>query len=311
MVTQIAVQAMEKLGYPVTLSTVNTTMFFSPSAQDDLDLAMDVNFPQQEPGFSKVADQTQIVGDQLIGGGGVNGYMIDKKTADAFHITSLAQMRDPKIAGLFGRDGKADLINCDASWSCGQVVDYQLDRFGLRPTVNSVRGKYEALMVETIARVRRGQPVFFYAWSPSWMNMLLVPGKDVVWLPTPFDAMPKSVPSSGSALVPNVVGCAGGANPCRMAMTTWNYDTVANSQFIAAHPDVRSLFSQMTFPLAQWSSWEQAISEGGGGDRNDPQARGHMESKRPPGREFGGTWIAKPGRGRALRLKRRLPGNRL
>jgi glycine betaine/proline transport system substrate-binding protein len=266
-VTQIGIQAVKKLGYHVSLSTVNTSMFFFAAAQDDLNLSMDINFPQQEPGFRKVADRTMLVGDGLIRGGGINGYMIDKKTADAHKITSLEQMRDPNIAGLFGRNGKADLINCDASWSCGEVVDYQLGKFGLRGSVTSVRGKYEALMVEAVSRVNQGQPAFYYAWSPSWMNKVLVPGKDVVWLPTPFDALPASVPDTGSALVPDVVGCAGDANPCRMAMAAWNYKTVANKTFIAAHPDVRVLFEQMSFPLAQWSAWEDAIGRDGGSDR--------------------------------------------
>lgn len=205
----------------------------------------------------------------MIEGGGTNGYLIDKQTADTYHITNLAQMRDPRIAALFGHDGRADLISCDASWSCGEVVDYQLEKFGLHKTVGAVRGKYEALMLEAVARIRRGEPALFYAWSPSWMNEVLVPGRDVVWLPTPFDALPESVPNQGSALTPGVVGCAGGADPCRMAMAAWNYQTVVGRRFIAAHPDVRELFEQMSFPLADWSAWEQAISaSGGGSDRN-------------------------------------------
>ena len=268
-VTQIGIAGLRKLGYRVTLSTVNTTMFFLAAAQRDLDLAMDINFPQQEPGFRKVSAKAQTVGRGLIEGGGTNGYLIDKKTADAYRITNLAQLRDPRIAALFGHDGRADLINCDASWSCGEVVDYQIARFGLSGTVHSIRGKYEALMVEVVSRVQRGEPVFFYAWSPSWMNKMLVPGRDVVWLPTPFDALPDSVPDKGSALTPGVVGCAGGADPCRMAMSAWNYETVASREFIASHPDVKRLFEQMSFPQSDWSAWEQAISaSGGGSDRS-------------------------------------------
>ncbi|TIS16661.1 MAG: proline/glycine betaine ABC transporter substrate-binding protein ProX, partial [Mesorhizobium sp.] len=124
------------------------------------------------------------------------------------------------------------------------------------------------LMVEAVARVKRGEPVFFYAWSPSWMNKALVPGKDVVWLPTPFDALPESVPNKGSALVPGVSGCAGGADPCRMAMAAWNWNAVANRKFIAANPAVKKLVEQMSFPLADWSTWEQTISEKGGSDSN-------------------------------------------
>ena len=96
------------------------------------------------------------------------------------------------------------------------------------------------------------------------MTNVLVPGKDVVWLPTPADALPSNVPNRGSALVNGVEGCAGGANPCRMAMASWNYGSVTNRSFIAANPSVKALVEQIKFPGATWSSWELAISKGGG-----------------------------------------------
>lgn len=96
------------------------------------------------------------------------------------------------------------------------------------------------------------------------MTNALKPGSDVVWLPTPQDALPPDVPARGSALVKGVVGCAGGADPCRMAMGAWNYDTVANKQFLAGNPAVKALLEQIRFPLSTWSEWEGAISKEGG-----------------------------------------------
>jgi len=263
-VAQIVTKAMKELGYEVKLTTVNTSLFLQAVGQGDLDLATDINMPQREPAFRAVEKQAEIVGTGAIIGGGINGYLIDKKTAMAHNITSLEQMKDPKIAGLFGKDGRADLINCDPGWSCGDVVDFQLANFGLKDTVRSVRGKYEALMVEAVARVKRGEPAFFYAWSPSWVNNALIPGEDVVWLPTPREALPPNVPSRGSALVPGVKGCAGGADPCRMAMASWNWAAVGNRQFIAANPAVRAFVEQMKFPLSTWSAWEYTINKSGG-----------------------------------------------
>ncbi|WP_321796078.1 glycine betaine/L-proline ABC transporter substrate-binding protein ProX [Caballeronia sp. J97] len=263
-VAQIVSKAFKMLGYDVKLSTMNTTLFFQAVAQGDVDLATDVNFPQREPGFRAVADQATVVGSGLIAGDGINGYLIDKKTALAYNITSLEQLKDPKIAALFGKDGKAELISCDPGWSCGDVVDYQLDKFGLKQTVKSVRGKYEALMVEAVTKVKSGKPAFFYAWSPSWVTNALVPGVDVVWLPTPADALPPNVPNKGSALVKNVEGCAGGANPCHMAMASWNWGSVANKEFIAANPAARALVEQIRFPGTTWSRWEAIISKEGG-----------------------------------------------
>ncbi len=264
---QIAIKALKALGYQVNLSTMGTVLFFQAVAQGDVDIETDVNFPQSEPDFRTVQAQAELVGGGEIIGGGINGYLIDKKTALEHNITRLDQMKDPKIAGLFGKDssdGKAQLISCDPGWSCGEVVNYQLDKFGLKQTVRPVTGKYEALMADVVARVKSGKPAFFYAWSPSWTTNVLVPGKDVLWLPTPVDALPANVPNHGSALVPNVEGCAGGANPCRMAMASWNYSAVANKTFIAANPAVKALVEQIRFPSATWSAWELAISKGNG-----------------------------------------------
>ncbi|WMY11849.1 glycine betaine/L-proline ABC transporter substrate-binding protein ProX [Paraburkholderia phenoliruptrix] len=263
-VSQITSQALKKLGYDVRLSTMDTTLFFQAVSQGDMDLATDVTLPQREPGFRAIAQQATLVGDGMIIGGGINGYLVDRKTAVANNITNLQQMKDPKIAGLFGSDGKAEMISCDPAWSCGVVVDYQLDKFGLKQTVKPIRGKYEALMADVVAKVRNGKPAFYYAWSPSWMTNALKPGSDVVWLPTPQDALPPDVPARGSALVKGVVGCAGGADPCRMAMGAWNYDTVANKQFLAGNPAVKALLEQIRFPLSTWSEWEGAISKEGG-----------------------------------------------
>lgn len=265
---QIMIKAMKALGYDVKLSTINTTLFFQAAAQGDLDLATDVNMPQREPAFRNIEKQAEIVGSGMITGGGINGYLIDKKTAAAHNITSLEQMKDPKLAALFGKDGRADLINCDPGWSCGDVVDFQLDKFGLKDTVRSVRGKYETLMVEAVARVKRGEPAFFYAWSPSWVNNALIPGEEVVWLPTPADALPPNVPNRGSALVTGVKGCAGGADPCRMAMSSWNWAAVANKEFVAANPAIKSLVEQVKFPLATWSGWEFNINKNGASNAN-------------------------------------------
>ncbi|RKF48554.1 glycine betaine/L-proline ABC transporter substrate-binding protein ProX [Paraburkholderia fungorum] len=261
---QIVTKAIKALGYDVTMTTMSTPLFFQAIGQGDADLGTDANFPQSDPYFRAVQKQAELIGNGMIVGGGINGYLIDRKTALAYNITSLEQLKDPKIAALFGDDGKAQLVSCDPGWSCGDVVEYQLDKFGLRQTVHPVRGKYEALMADAVTRVKDGKPALFYAWSPSWMTNVLVPGKDVVWLPTPADALPPNVPNRGSALVNGVEGCAGGANPCRMAMASWNYGSVTNRSFIAANPSVKTLVEQIKFPGATWSGWELAISKNGG-----------------------------------------------
>lgn len=265
-VTAIAVRAFEELGYETKITTLSSLLAFQAIASGDIDFSPAAAFPQGELAFKSIESDAIRVNKGMIAGGGINGYLIDKKTAEQYGIKSLEQLKDPKIAVLFGKDdksGKADLINCDPGWNCGNIVDYQIDKFGLTGTVRSVRGKYEPLMAESIARVKRGEPAFFYAWSPSWVNNALVPGKDVVWLPTPFDALPDGVPDKGSALVSNVDGCAGDANPCRMAMPAWNWRAVLNRKFAEENPEVVAILDRLSFPLATWSSWEATLYQKG------------------------------------------------
>ena len=260
---QIAIAALEKLGYKVNVTVLAPTAFFQGAAQGDMDLSTSINFPQSAVPYQRVEKQLALVGDGAIIGGGVNGYMVDKKTAEANNLTNVEQLKDPKIAALFdtSHSGKATLINCDPGWSCGDVVDFQLDKFGLKDTVRSVRGKYEALMGETFARYRAGEPVLFYGWSPGWVVDTLRPGRDVVWLPTPFEALPPGVAAPKGALVSGVVGCAGGQDPCRMTIGAWNYQSIVNRAFLAENPAVGKLVEQFHFPLSTWIGWEGTISK--------------------------------------------------
>lgn len=252
--------AFQKMGYKPVETQINPTLFFQASALGDLDMISGVNFPQREPQFRAVEKQLATIGNGTIVEGGVNGYLIDKKTADALNITQLDQLKDSQIASKLSAEGRVNLINCDPGWSCGDVVEYQIDKFGLKGTIKSVRGKYEALMAEAIARVMRGEPTLYYAWSPSWVMDKLVPGKDVVWLPTPFDAVPPNIKVSASALVPGVKGCAGGQDPCRMALGQWNYMPIANKDFLAKNPAIQRFLELSRYPRDTWAKWEGAIA---------------------------------------------------
>jgi glycine betaine/proline transport system substrate-binding protein len=260
---QVAIAALEKLGYKVAVTVLAPAAFLQGASQGDMDMSTSINFPQSQVPYQRVEKQLALVGDGAIIGGGVNGYMVDKKTAEAHKLTSVDNLKDPKIAALFdtNRSGKATLINCDPGWSCGDVVDFQIGKFGLSDTVRSVRGKYEALMGETFARYRAGEPVLFYGWSPGWVVDTLRPGRDVVWLPTPFEALPPGVIAPKGALVSGVIGCAGGQDPCRMTIGAWNYQSIINRAFLAENPAVQKLVEQFRFPLATWIEWEGTISK--------------------------------------------------
>ncbi|WP_306110422.1 MULTISPECIES: glycine betaine/L-proline ABC transporter substrate-binding protein ProX [Roseovarius] len=261
---EILVTLMKELGYEVDLRTIGVAAFLQAAAQGDMDITGDMNMPQRALQFEKVEDELSLLGDGTIGGGGgINGYVIDKRTAEEYGITEVSQLKDPELAKLFDSDGdgKANLANCNPGWSCGDVVDYQLEEYGLLDTVESIRATYEPLLAEVFARYRQEQPILYYTWSPSFVTEELKPGEDVVWLPIPYGALPEGVTSSGGHEVSGVVGCAGDQDPCRMATGSWNWKLAANKEFLEENPAIESLAETVQWPLATWSSWEGQMME--------------------------------------------------
>lgn len=261
---QILIAGLEKLGYEVKLSTMNMSAILQAMSQGDLDMTGDINWPQAQPAIEQIGDTVELMNEGTITGGGINGYVIDKKTAEAYNITNISQLKDAKIAALFDSDGdgKANLTNCDPAWKCGDVVDYQVEEFGLSDTVRSVRAKYEPLVAEAFARADRGEPILLYTWSPSWIVYRLKPGENVVWLPIPYDALPEGVTKPKTHEIKDVAGCAGGQNPCRMAVGPWNWRTLGNKEFVAANPAVKKFVELAKWPLDTWSKWEGDLGTG-------------------------------------------------
>ncbi|NEX15217.1 MAG: proline/glycine betaine ABC transporter substrate-binding protein ProX [Halochromatium sp.] len=167
----------------------------------------------------------------------LQGYLIDKETAKAHEITNIGQLKDPEVAKLFDADGngKADLVGCDPGWGCANVIEYHLDAYGLRDTVEHHQDGYSALMVDTIARYQQGEPVLYYSWTPHWVSGALVPGQDVTWLQVPFSALPGEREAVDTAL-------ADGSNygfPANVQRI------IANKEWTQANPAAARLFEVM------------------------------------------------------------------
>ncbi|TAD90487.1 MAG: ABC transporter substrate-binding protein [Alphaproteobacteria bacterium] len=80
---------------------------------------------------------------------------------------------------------KGLFYNCVPGWQCELVNSRKLIAYGLEPHFTNVRpGASEALVAAIESALRRGRPVVFYHWSPSW----LVGAYDLVRLTEPaFD----------------------------------------------------------------------------------------------------------------------------
>lgn len=185
--------------------------------------------------------------------GAAQGYLIDKKTADKYHITNIAQLKDPKLAKLFDANGngKADLTGCNPGWGCEPVTNYQVKKYGLEDTVEINEGNYSAIIADTISRYKNGKPILYYTWTPYWVSGKLVPGQDVVWLEVPFSAIPDD-PDADTSL-PNGKNYGFRMNSMRI---------VANKAWAKANPAAAKLFSVMSLSANDVSAQNMMMSQG-------------------------------------------------
>lgn len=124
--------------------------------------------------------------------GVLQGYLIDKKTADKYHIRYITDLKKPEIAKLFDTDGdgKANLTGCNPGWGCELVISHHMKAYDLEKSVNVDEGSYFALMADTITRYKQGKPILYFTWVPQWIASVLVEGRDVVWLEVPRTDLP-------------------------------------------------------------------------------------------------------------------------
>ena len=180
--------------------------------------------------------------------------MIDKKTADQYKITQLSQLTDPKLAKLFDTtgDGKANLVGPSAGWGGEAVVEHQLDAFKLRDTVTYTQGNYPALIADTVARFKAGQPVLYYAWTPYWLSNVLRPGQESVWLEVPFSSMPGVQAGTDTKM----------SNGKNYGFPLNNEYIVANKTFVESNPAAAKLFEIMVLPINDISTQNRRLNDG-------------------------------------------------
>ena len=186
--------------------------------------------------------------------GAAQGYLIDKKTAEKYHITRIDQLKDKKLAALFDAngDGKADMTGCAPGWGCETVILHQNQAFGLSQTVEPNMGNYAAMMADTIARYKQGKPILYYTWTPYWISDVLVPGRDVVWLQVPFSSMPGAQKDVDTQL-PN------GAN---YGFPVNTMHIVANKAWAEKNPAAARLFAEMKLPITDINAQNARMHQG-------------------------------------------------
>lgn len=253
--TAIIMTALKDLGYAVKepLEVTPQTMFLA-LASGDADFCANYWDPLSRAVYEKAGGDKKLFMEGRYLPGNIQGYLIDKKTADAHGISSLDQLKDPAIARLFDADGdgKANLTGCNAGWTCETVIEHHLDAYDLRNTVSHDQGTYFALMADTITRYKKGQPILYYTWTPLWVSGELVPGDDVEWLSVPFTSLPDE-PDTAKTTLPDGRNLGWSVNDQRI---------VANRPFAEANPAAAALFATATISVDDVSA-ENALLRSG------------------------------------------------
>ena len=175
---------LEKLGYSVNdPKTLNNPARYPALAAGDIQYETDTVMPNATAFVEKVKDEVDLLGP-IMNPGSIQGYLVDRKTADANGITSVEDLKKPEVVKLFDGDGdgKADLTGCNPGWNCEGIINHHLKAYGLEDTVEHVQGEYNVLVGDAVARYNAGSPVLLYAWYPNTATVQMMPDKDLVWL---------------------------------------------------------------------------------------------------------------------------------
>ncbi|NYZ17672.1 glycine betaine/L-proline ABC transporter substrate-binding protein ProX [Azospirillum sp. RWY-5-1] len=279
--TEIVNIGLERLGYTVKpiLPLQIPAMYLAASTGDVTFTASGWN-PLQNAFYERVGGDSALVRLGAVISGATQGYLVDKKTAEAHGIKNVEQLKDPKIAAIFADGGsKAKLIGCPPGWGCERAIEHQLTAYNLRPTVEHVQGDMAVLAADTIARFKEGKPVLYYTYTPLWLSQVLVPGRDVVFLEVPFTALPEKTD-------PALTTLPDGRN---IGFTKNTIHVVANKGFIEKNPAAKAWFNLVSIPIADVNAENFQVYQG---EKSPAQIRKHAEDWVAKNKDKVDGWIA-------------------
>jgi len=279
---EVALEGLRRLGYDVKdTKNVDIPAAHIALSQGDADIYAQNWDPLQNAFYERAGGSAKLTRVGNLVKGALQGYLIDKATADKYKIRYLEQLKDPTIAKLFDGDGdgRADLIGCPPGWGCEKAIEFQLDAYNLRDTVEHIQGDFTVTHVDAVTRQKAGQSILYYAYTPLWLGQILVPGKEVVWLEVEETKLP---PEEKSAVTISPDGK-------NLGWAVNNIRIVANNSFLEANAGAKKFFELLTIPLADVNAENLLVYNG---EKTDEQIRHHVEQwVKDNAAEFD-SWIA-------------------
>jgi len=258
--TLLVMKALERLGYDVKpIKEIEYAAGHIAIANGDATFLADHWDPLHKDFYIKAGGDKKIFRKGVYSSGALQGYLIDKKTAEEYGITTLSQIvEDPELSALFDTDGDgvADLQGCNEGWGCAENINTTIEINNWQDKLTHVQGEYSLLITDAIARYERGEPILYYTWTPNFTVAQLKPGEDVVWL-----GLGATIPEGQEGAASLEEGqCA--ADPCEMGFVPADIRVVANNEFMDANPAARALFEAVTIPPEDIFAQNLEMNEG-------------------------------------------------
>lgn len=261
-------EAIERLGYDVAApATLGVPAIFTSMARGDLHYMADTILPNHASMYAETEGKVRRIGP-LMDPGTIQGYAIDRATAEEYDIRYLEDLRDPEIAALFDQDGdgRADMIGPNPDWEgSSAVVEHHMEELGLKDTIRVVQGEYTALSADAIGRYSNGEPIFIYTWYPNPTTMELLPGEDLTWLELREPTLPPAQMEQYKPL-PDVAGCA--SDPCHIGWLPTTYYIGVSESWAQDNPAAVAFFEQIKMSLED-RVWQNALMKEGENREDD------------------------------------------
>ena len=273
---EIYKKALEKMGYKVSGPTVmKPQVFYVAAAAGDMDLWVNGWFENHNTYVKEAMGKVKPVG-YVVEKGGLQGYLIDKKTADKFNIKSIMDIKKHAKEFDINNDGKADMVACPPGWGCEKIITKHFEELGLGEFINPLKADYSASMADTISRYKNGKSILFYTWTPNWSVGTLKLGEDVVWIEAPYS-------DTKEVKVPNAT-----KSKLNMGFAVNDIRAAANVDFLKANPKVEKMLKKASIPLADIAEQNLKMNAG---EKSEKAIKKHAEDWIKANQSTFDSWI--------------------
>ena len=273
---EIYKKALEKMGYKVSGPTVmKPQVFYVAAAAGDMDLWVNGWFENHNTYVNEAMGKVKPVG-YVVEKGGLQGYLIDKKTADKFNIKSIMDIKKHAKEFDINDDGKADMVACPPGWGCEKIITKHFAELGLGEFNNPLKADYSASMADAISRYKNGKSILFYTWTPNWSVGTLKLGEDVVWIEAPYS-------DTKEVKVPNAT-----KSKLNMGFAVNDIRAAANVDFLKANPKVEKMLKKASIPLADIADQNLKMNAG---EKSEKAIKKHAEEWIKANQSTFDSWI--------------------